>query len=172
MTSKCKPLPRDKPANLQKIVFKEAAADESQSAEYGFDNLANDKPRPKGWSIDSSDDKSVTTRRGVLIPDKPFGFAGGTVLTLRLKHDMAFSKCGIGRFRISVTTMADPHIAVRVPARLRKRAGSSPGSSARKNKPLTLPPRIGRLPRCYSRFATTKQNSKNRTPTWESPRPW
>ena len=30
----------------------------------------------------------------MLIPDKPFGFAGGTVLTIRLKHDMAFSKCG------------------------------------------------------------------------------
>jgi mono/diheme cytochrome c family protein len=110
--------PAEKPASLQKIVFKEAAADESQSG-YGFDNLVNDKPRPKGWGIDTSDDKSTTIRRGVLTPDKPFGFAGGTVLTIRLKHDMAFSKCGIGRFRISVTTMADPRVVVSVPARLR-----------------------------------------------------
>jgi hypothetical protein len=124
--------PRDKPANLQKIVFKEAAADESQSPEYGFDNLANDKPRPKGWSIDVSDDKSVTTRRGVLIPDKPFGFAGGTVLTLRLKHDMAFSKCGVGRFRIAVTTMADPHLAIMVPARLRKTLDLPPAERTEK----------------------------------------
>jgi hypothetical protein len=112
--------PADKPASLQKIVFKEAAADESQNARYGFDNLANDKPKPKGWSIDASNDKSVTTRRGVLIPDKPFGFNGGTVLSIRMKHDMAFAKSGIGRFRISVTTMADPHVAVTVPAKLRK----------------------------------------------------
>jgi len=110
--------PADKPASLQKIVFKEAVADESQSG-YGFDNLANDKPRPKGWSIDISSDKSTTTRRGVLIPDKPFGFPGGTALTIRLKHDMAFSKCGIGRFRLSVTTMSDPRLVTTVPARLR-----------------------------------------------------
>ncbi|MGA3323622.1 MAG: PSD1 and planctomycete cytochrome C domain-containing protein [Terriglobia bacterium] len=108
----------EKPASPQKIVFKEAAADESQS-EYRFENLVNDKPRPKGWGIETTDDKSITTRRGVLVPDKPFGFDGGTVLTIRMKHDMAFSKCGIGRFRISVTTMADPRVVVSVPARLR-----------------------------------------------------
>ena len=110
--------PAEKSASAQKIVFKTSAVDESQNG-YGFDNLVNDKPRPKGWSIDASDGKSVTVRRGVLIPDKPFGFGGGTVLTIRMKHDMAFSKCGIGRFRISVTTMADPRIVVSVPAKLR-----------------------------------------------------
>ncbi len=110
--------PVQKPDTPQKIIFKKAAADESQSG-YDFDNLANDKPRPKGWGIETSGDKSTTIRRGVLIPDKPFGFAGGTVLTIRMKHDMAFSKCGIGRFRIAVTTMADPRLAISVPARLR-----------------------------------------------------
>ena len=110
--------PAEKPTSLQNIAFKVAAADESQS-DYNFDNLVNDKPRPKGWGIEATDDKSTTIRRGVLIPDKPFGIAGGTVLTIRLKHDMAFSPCGIGRFRISVTTMADPRIVVSVPARLR-----------------------------------------------------
>jgi len=108
----------EKPTAPQKIVFKEAAADESQ-AEYSFENLVNDKPRPKGWSIEASSDKSTTIRRGVLIPDKPFGFAGGTVLTIRMKHDMAFSKCGIGRFRLSVTSMANPRIVASVPARVR-----------------------------------------------------
>jgi mono/diheme cytochrome c family protein len=110
--------PAANPASPQKITFKAAAVDESQSG-YDFENLVNDKPRPKGWGIDTADDKSTTTRRGVLIPDKPFGFAGGTVLTLRLKHDMAFSKCAIGRFRVSVTTMPDPRVVVSVPARLR-----------------------------------------------------
>jgi mono/diheme cytochrome c family protein len=110
--------PADKPSSPQKIVFKIAVADESQSG-YSFENLVNDKSRPKGWGIDTSDDKSTTTRRGVLIPDKPFGFAPGTLLTLRMKHDMAFSKCGIGRFRISAATMGDPRVAVTVPARVR-----------------------------------------------------
>ena len=48
--------PADKPASAQKIVFKKAAADESQYG-YGFDNLVNDKPQPKGWGIDTSDEK-------------------------------------------------------------------------------------------------------------------
>jgi hypothetical protein len=110
--------PADKPAGAQKIVFKQAAADESQSS-YVIENLVNDKPQPKGWGINTSDEKSTTTRRGILIPDKPFGFVGGTTLTIRLKHDMAFTKCGIGRFRISVTTMADPRVVTTVPATLR-----------------------------------------------------
>jgi hypothetical protein len=118
--------PADKPASVQKIVFKSSAADESQSAAYGFENLTNDKPRPKGWSIDEADDKFVTTRRGVLIPDKPFGFAGGTLLTIRMKHNMRFSKCGIGRFRISVSSMADPNLVVTVPAKLRKALDLAP----------------------------------------------
>ena len=111
--------PVDKPTSAQKIVFKSSSADESQNSRYGFENLANDLPKPKGWSIDVTNDKTTPARRGVLFPDKPFGFAGGTVLTISLKHNMAFSKCGIGRFRISVTSMADPHVAISVPARLR-----------------------------------------------------
>lgn len=125
--------PSDKPTGSQKIVFKDASADESQGASYGFENLTNDKPKPKGWSIDASDDKSVTTRRGVLIPDKPFGFAGGTLLSIHLKHEMAFAKVGIGRFRISVTTMADPHLVVTVPARLRKTLDLPPSQRAEKD---------------------------------------
>jgi len=105
-------------ASPKKIVFKEALADESQDS-YPIDNLINDKPRPKGWSIDASDPKSTLVRRAVLIPDKPFGFASGTALTIHLKHNMAFSKCGIGRFRIAVTSMADARIVVTVPAPLR-----------------------------------------------------
>ena len=121
----------DKPASPQKIVFKEAVADESQSS-YGFADLLSKKEQPRGWGIDTSDEKSVTTRRGILIPDKPLGFAGGTVLTIRMKHDMAFSKCGIGRFRISVTTMADPRVVVAVPARLHKVLDLAPAERTEK----------------------------------------
>jgi hypothetical protein len=110
--------PTDGSAGSQKIVFKEAAADESQQG-YEFKNLVNDKPRPKGWAIELSTEKSLIIRRGVLIPDKPFGFAPGTALTFRLKHDMPHSATAIGRFRISVTAMADPRVVTTVPARLR-----------------------------------------------------
>ncbi len=102
----------------QKIVFKKAAADESQDG-YVFDNLVNDKPQPKGWGITTANDKTTAVRRGILMPDKPFGFPGGSVLTIHMKHDMAFTKCAIGRFRISVTAMADPRVVTTVPASLR-----------------------------------------------------
>lgn len=110
--------PANGSAKPQKIIFKDARADESQS-EYKFEYLIIDRPSPKGWGIDTSNDKSTAIRRGVLTPDKPFGFPGGTLLTIRLKHDMAFTKCAIGRFRISVTCMADPTVVTSVPARLR-----------------------------------------------------
>ncbi len=101
-----------------KVVFKEAVADESQDT-YLVENLVNDKPKPKGWSIDQADGNSVAVRRAVLIPDKPFGFAGGTQFTIHLKHEMSFSKCAIGRFRLAVTNMTDPRVVVTVPATLR-----------------------------------------------------
>ncbi len=123
------PAPAAKP---QKIVFKEALADESQDS-YAIENLINDKPKPKGWSIDQSDGSSTTVRRGVLIPDKPFGFAGGTQLTIHLKHDMAFSKCAIGRFRLTVTNMADPRVVVTVPANLRHVLDTSPAQREEKS---------------------------------------
>ena len=73
-----------------------------------FKNLVSDKPQPKGWSIQPTTDKSLVVRRGVLVPEKPFGFAAGTMLTVHLKHNMPHSQIAIGRFRISVTAMADP----------------------------------------------------------------
>ena len=124
--------PADKPTTAQKIVFKSSVADEAQSTRYGFENLTNDTPRPKGWTIDASDDKSVTTRRGVLVPDKPFGFPSGTLLSIRMMHDMAFAKVGIGRFRISITTMAAPKVAIAVPARLRKALDLGPAERTEK----------------------------------------
>jgi len=116
--------PADRPVDSQKILFKQAAADDSQrdsgdedAAGYSFKNLVNNKPRPKGWSIQLSTDKALVIRRGVLVPEKPFGFAAGTVLTFHLKHDMPHSQIAIGRFRISVTTMAYPLRVTTVPAR-------------------------------------------------------
>jgi hypothetical protein len=74
--------PAAESADAQKIRFKQAAADDSQrdsgdedAAGYSFNNLVNDKPQPKGWSIQPTTDKSLVVRRGVLVPEKPFGFA-------------------------------------------------------------------------------------------------
>ena len=117
-----------KPAAFEKVAFKEATADESQSG-YEFKNILKKEPGVRGWAIDTAtavtetDPKSSRppsiVRRAVLIPESPFGFEGGTLLRITLKHEMRHASRNIGRFRLSVTTMADPRLVTQVPAPLR-----------------------------------------------------
>jgi len=109
--------PADNPQALQKVVFTEAVADESQSG-YSVKNLVNTEPGPKGWAIEAAPAATPLTRQAVLIPAKPFGFAPGTLLTIRLKHEMRHASRNIGRFRLSVTSISDPASIARLPARV------------------------------------------------------
>ncbi len=118
--------PADKTKPAQKVAFKEAVADESQGG-YEFNNLANDKPRPKGWSIDALGAGAPQVRQGILLPAQPFGFAGGTLLTIHLKHDMPHTAKNVGHFRLSLTKAADPQIIANVPAKLKPVLALSPG---------------------------------------------
>ncbi len=110
--------PAGKPEPVQKIVFKEAVADESQAG-YRAENLVSKDTRRTGWAIDVSQADAVPRRQLVLIPEKPFGFEPGTLMTVRLKHEMRRASRNIGRFRLSVTSIATPKRAVELPARLR-----------------------------------------------------
>jgi len=110
--------PADKSSPSQKIVIKDASADESQRG-YDIKNLFNDKPKPKGWAVELSDANAPLRRQAIFIPEKPFGFDHGTTLTIRLKHQMAYSTRNIGRFRLSVSSAANPERIASVPARLR-----------------------------------------------------
>jgi mono/diheme cytochrome c family protein len=101
-----------------KVEWKEAVADESLGG-YSVRNLASASPELRGWSIDNNYANPPSRRQAVLIPKQPFGFENGTVLTIRLKQEMRFASRNIGRFRLSVTTIADPKEAVNLPARLR-----------------------------------------------------
>jgi Protein of unknown function (DUF1553)/Protein of unknown function (DUF1549)/Planctomycete cytochrome C len=103
-------------APAQKVAFKEAIADESQGG-YEIGNILKDnKDGPVGWAIDPTSSNQPLARQGVFITDKPFGFDGGTVLTIRLKHQMRFASRNIGRFRLSVSTKDDPGFIARIPA--------------------------------------------------------
>ena len=110
--------PADKPEAVQKVVFKKAAANESQDG-YEVKNLVQQDRDVKGWAIDSAPSSVPIVRFAVLVPDKPFGFEQGTLLTIHLKHEMRHSARNIGRFRLSVTTLGDPLSIAKVPARLR-----------------------------------------------------
>jgi hypothetical protein len=74
---------------------------------------------PRGWYINATRDEVRLDRQGVFIPTRPFGSARGTALTIRLKFLGGSLGQGIGRFRISVTSDADPLRIVKLPARLR-----------------------------------------------------
>jgi hypothetical protein len=113
--------PVDDPGTKQNVRWKEASADESQDG-YNIQKLVRrngdlDQSRLRGWAIDAS--SKVSRRQAVLVPDKPFGFPGGTILTITLKHEMRHATRNIGRFRLSVSNSPDPSFVVRIPARVR-----------------------------------------------------
>ncbi|HEY7305393.1 MAG TPA: PSD1 and planctomycete cytochrome C domain-containing protein [Bryobacteraceae bacterium] len=113
--------PAGDPDRKQLVKWKDAAADESQEG-YNIKRIAQggsnrDEDRVRGWAIDAS--THSPRREAVFVPDKPFGFPGGTVLTITLKHEMRHASRNIGHFRLSITTDQDPEFVVRIPARLR-----------------------------------------------------
>ena len=105
----------------QVIQFKGAEADEAQGG-YEIKRIVGKRGKQEGlqgWAIDDSLSSAVKLRQAVLVPEKPFGDEHGTLLTIRLKHQMLHAARNIGRFRLSVTTMADPLSMVKLAARLR-----------------------------------------------------
>ncbi len=111
-------------AQPKEIVFKDAFVDDLAyrletkpffSKEIG--NTALD--RPPGWFVNATNDQTRLARQGVFVPEKPFGFDSGTVLTIKLKHLGGSLNQGLGRFRLSITTTNEPRRITSIPARLR-----------------------------------------------------
>jgi hypothetical protein len=76
------------------------------------------KLREKGeqlWSVDASRDDERLPRQLVLIPDKPLDAA----IRLTIHQQSEFGGQGMGRFRLTYTTEADPKVIVGVSAKLR-----------------------------------------------------
>jgi hypothetical protein len=71
------------------------------------------------WIINAMRDSERTARHAVLAAETPFGFPGGTRITVRIDHLDGTIGQGIGRFRLSVTTATDPLAGSEFPARLR-----------------------------------------------------
>jgi hypothetical protein len=109
--------PAGNPSQKTKITFKQAVANESQDG-YAAKNLVSKEPGVRGWAIDASPSPVPLRRQIVMVPEKPFGFADGTALTIELKHEMRHSARNLGRFRLSVTSIADPVAIAQLQARL------------------------------------------------------
>ena len=108
--------PANNPDAKKSIRFNHADADEAQNG-YEIKGLLTKQENLRGWAIDSSVETPLR-RQAVLRPEEPFGFPGGTIISIRLKHEMRHASRNIGRFRISVTPVANPEFIVQLPARL------------------------------------------------------
>ncbi len=73
------------------------------------------------WAINAMRDRDSerAPRHAVLAAQTPFGFSGGTRITVRIDHLDGTIGQGIGRLRLSATTAADPLAGSELAARLR-----------------------------------------------------
>ncbi|HEX4945760.1 MAG TPA: PSD1 and planctomycete cytochrome C domain-containing protein [Blastocatellia bacterium] len=111
------------PANgkPQLIAFKSASVDNQASRiePKKFFTKEGDTPpidKPTGWLVNATSDTKRAHRNAVFVAEKPFGFLGGTTLTIKLKQLGGSVGQGIGRFRLSVTTSKEPTKITSVPA--------------------------------------------------------
>lgn len=83
------------------VKFKRAVADYSQ-VNYEIAKAIDGKSdQNNGWAVDGPSRKKSAT--AMFIAETPIGFAGGTVLKVKLRHQADFATHGIGRPRISIT---------------------------------------------------------------------
>lgn len=116
--------PANQTAQAQAINFTDGAVDDSA---YRFEAKRFFEPetftgavdRPRGWYVNATNDETRLNRNAVFVAAKPFGFAGGTTLTVKLKHTGGALGQGIGRFRLSVASTDEPLRTTAVPARLK-----------------------------------------------------
>jgi hypothetical protein len=109
--------PANDPQSKKRIIWKAAVADESQEG-YEVKSLLHQEKGLRGWAIDHSD-SAATSREAIFLPDQAFGFSGGTLISITMKHEMRHATRNIGRFRLSLSTDPNPGMAAEVPARLR-----------------------------------------------------
>ncbi len=102
------------------IRFETLRVDESAGA---FDPallLAPGDPPRGSWAINAMKDTERLPRHAVLAAAAPFGFSGGTRLTLRIDQLDGTIGQGLGRFRLSVTDTAAPLEGADLAPRLRR----------------------------------------------------
>ena len=115
--------PAAKPGASTPVTITDVKVDD---AAYAFDpkELAGSATtayaRKRGaWAVNAMRDEQRLPRHAVLKAESPFGFEGGTIVTVRLDHLDGTLGQGIGRFRLSITSAADPMAGATLPARLR-----------------------------------------------------
>jgi hypothetical protein len=115
--------PPASPPGPSPVVFATIKVDDSAYAfapEDLLTTVAVDHGRKGGsWAINAMRDRTRVPRQAVLASDAPFGFPGGTRITLTIDHLDGTIGQGLGRFRVWATTASDPLEGAALPARLR-----------------------------------------------------
>ncbi len=110
------------PAGRQVVPIKTIKVDDSAYAFEPSELLSPSAAQSRkggAWAINAMRDNVRAPRHAVLAARAPFGFAGGTRITLTVDHLDGTIGQGIGRLRLAATTAADPLVASEVAARLR-----------------------------------------------------
>src|SRR5262249_36585532 len=109
----------DQPA--KPVKWKRASADFSQD---GFPVAhAVDGRNDTGWAVFPEVGKA---HAAVFEPAEPVGGDGETALTFVLDHQSNFAQHSVGKFRLAVTTAADPHGLLGLPAAVRDALALAP----------------------------------------------
>jgi len=115
--------PARAPLDRQVVGFRTVKVDDSAYPFEPKDLLSPERgstSRKGGsWAINAVREAERAPRHAVLAAEKPFGFRGGTRITVRIDHLEGTIGQGIGRLRLSVTSAADPIEGSELPARLR-----------------------------------------------------
>ena len=105
------------------VTFTNIKADDFANAFTAADLLDSGKSartrNSTPWAINAVRDTKRVQRQAVIVSSAPFGYLGGTELTLRIHQLDGTIGQGVGRFRVSVTTAPDPLVGADVPARFR-----------------------------------------------------
>lgn len=89
----------DDPSKKVTVKFASAKADYSQSNYEIAKAIDGTVQGNNGWAVDGPTRKEPAT--AIFVAEEPFGFEGGSILTVRLRHEANFATHGIGRPRIS-----------------------------------------------------------------------
>ena len=109
------------PTKTQRIKFVRAVADYSQQNYEVAKAIDGNATNNGGWAVDGPSRKKPAT--AMFVADRPFGFAAGTELRFRLRHEANFATHGIGRPRLSVSTATPETLALKgVPSDIRAAA--------------------------------------------------
>ncbi len=105
-------------SQTQQVKFIKAVADYSQKGYEVAKAIDGTVANNNGWAVDGPTRKQNAT--AMFVADKPFGFAGGSELRLKLRHEAGFATHGIGRPRFSFTTDDPSHLKLDgIPADIR-----------------------------------------------------